>query len=159
MSTSRKSSQQPATNQSGPPSDGAESSTFGLWNEAYEDLRAKEKPVINKYEFVLSGQLDASASTTTAISSTEVNRLKQMEIVLASKMEEVNGNTWRLSFGSYEISVRDLVKNVASVVSSANDYIKGAVSASPPAAIAWAGVRLLLPVSPFGYYHSRWARR
>jgi hypothetical protein len=46
--------------------------------------------------------------------------------------------------------VRDQVDRVAKVVIAAKDFIASAVSAEPHAALAWAGVCVLLPVSLLG---------
>jgi hypothetical protein len=62
-------------------------------------------------------------------------------------MNEVNSNTWKLKFRSSEVEVRDLVQPILGAVSLVNEYIIDAVTISPYASLAWAGISLLLPVS------------
>jgi hypothetical protein len=110
-----------------------------LWNQAYDDLRAKEENLVKDYEAVLSGNL--------IISESNSGRAEQMKIILKGKVAEVNQNMWKLKFGANEIPVKDLMGPVVGIIGWANEYINAAVSANPYASLAWAGVGLLLPVS------------
>jgi hypothetical protein len=70
-----------------------------------------------------------------------------MQFVLQRKMNEVNGDAWKLKFGSWtEIEVKNIVKPVLGVINWANSYITQALSGSSQASIAWSGISLLLPV-------------
>lgn len=113
-----------------------------LWNEAYDDLRAKEENLVKDYEATLCGNL-----RTVVLSASNIGREDQMKIILKTKVEEVKQNMWKLQFGASEVPVKDLVQPVVGIIEWANQYINAAVSSNPYASLAWAGVGLLLPVS------------
>lgn len=72
---------------------------------------------------------------------------EQMQFVLQRKIDEVNRYAWKLKFGnSSEIEVKEMVEPVLGVIKWANNYISQALSGSPQASIAWAGISLFLPV-------------
>jgi len=118
-----------------------------LWDQAYDDLRAKEENLVKDYEATLSGNLKTIVGSTTALSGFRIRREDQMKMVLKEKIEEVKKNTWKLKFSGKEVPVKDLIEPVFGIIDWANNYIGNAVSANPYASIAWAGVSLLLPVS------------
>lgn len=117
-----------------------------LWNQAYDDLKAKEENLARDYEATLSTNL-VTVGSSEVLSGLKMERKKQMETLLKRKIEEVNQDSWKLRFGGEEIPVKDLVEPVVGVIDWANEYISDAVSVNPYASIAWAGVGLLLPVS------------
>lgn len=112
-----------------------------LWNVAYETLREEDATLIKEYEIKLQGSVVAGLSETL---QSNANIQKRMWAILQSKMDDVNKT--KLKFGSSEVTVEDVSKVLLNVVKSANSFISQAVSASPPASIAWAGVSFLLPV-------------
>lgn len=81
------------------------------------------------------------------LSGSKEERKDQMATLLARKIAEVKMNTWRLKFGAQDIPLKDLAQPVVGIIQWADDYIAGALSASPYASLAWGGVSLLLPVS------------
>jgi hypothetical protein len=118
-----------------------------LWNQAYDDLRAKEENLVKDYEASLSGNLSTVIGSTVVLSGLKIERKKQMEILLKGKIAEVDQNTWKWKFSGKEVPVKDLMGPVVGIIDWANEYISDAISENPYASIAWAGVGLLLPVS------------
>jgi hypothetical protein len=53
----------------------------------------------------------------------------------------------KITVGGKEVIVKELVSKIVSVIISTKDFISSAVSAEPHAALAWAGVLVILPVS------------
>lgn len=119
-----------------------------LWNQAYDDLRAKEANLIKDYEATLYRSL-----TIMEISDSILEGEDQMKIVLEKKVEEVKKNMWKLQFGASEVPVKDLVQPVIGIIDWANQYINAAVGSNPYVSLAWAGVGLLLPVSNYSLNH------
>lgn len=115
-----------------------------LWNLAYGNLRDEDEDLVADYEARLCGDLGAGLASTLG---SKVGMRDRMQTILQRKMDDINRNTWRLTFGSSEFKVGDLVEPVLGVVDRANKYIADAVSASPYSALAWGGISLLLPVS------------
>lgn len=72
---------------------------------------------------------------------------EKMIMLIDKKVEEVDSETWKLKFKGHELAVKDVVQSVASIVAWGKSLVGAAVQASPPAALAWVGVCLLLPVS------------
>lgn len=115
-----------------------------MWDVAYEDLRDKEKSLVQDFEEEVCGNLSAGLS---APIRSQVGRKDWLEAVLKHKMEQVSREVWKWEFGSTEVSVQDVVKPVLAAVNWANGFIAEGLSSSPYASIAWSGVSLLLPVS------------
>jgi hypothetical protein len=120
-----------------------------LWNEAYEDLRAKQTVLITQYEQEL-----AKTSTVSISDLSKDERCGQMTAVLKQKLEEVEDKRWKRNFMGHDLKVKDLVEPVVGVLDWANDYIATALSSNPYGSLAWAGVGLLLPVSLFNAFRS-----
>lgn len=115
-----------------------------LWTVAYETLREEDGELIEEYEAKLQESVIADSSDNHRL---ETDIKEQMRTILEIKMADVNKNTTKLKLGSSEVAVKDIAQLLLNVVNSANSFISQAVSASPPASIAWAGVSFLLPVS------------
>ena len=52
----------------------------------------------------------------------------------------------KIKVGEHEVVVKDQVRKIVHAVLSVKDFIGSAVSADPYAALAWAGVLVILPV-------------
>lgn len=121
-----------------------------LWNQAYEQLREKEPNLIRKYEEEISLHVSTMVGTTVAISGLgKVRRREQMEVLVKQKLEEDEDGKWRIPLGDDRIAVRDLAGHVFSIVDWGKEFVGTVLESSPYGSIAWAGVCLLLPVSPF----------
>lgn len=76
------------------------------------------------------------------------DRAQAMKILLENKVEELESGQWKIGFQNNQFAVKDLIEPVVGVVSWAKEYIGKAAQDSPYSSVAWAGVCLLLPVSP-----------
>jgi hypothetical protein len=114
-----------------------------LWNEAYEDLRAKQTVLVTQYEQEL-----AKISMVSIAGLSKDERCGEMTAVLKQKLGEVEDKRWKHNFMGHDLKVKDLVEPVVGVLDWANDYVATALSSNPYGSLAWAGVGLLLPVSP-----------
>jgi hypothetical protein len=65
----------------------------------------------------------------------------------SKKLHDVEDSQWKLQLGGNSVVVREQVDRVAKVLIVTKDFISSAVAAEPHAALAWAGVCVLLPVS------------
>lgn len=123
-----------------------------LWDEAYEELRKKDRSLIESYEkelfkgisgvAMLAGQVSAGFSGIGTI-----ERRQQIKLIIDRKIKEAEDGTWKLKFKDHELVVKDLIEPVVGVVDWAKNYVGTALEASPAGSIAWTGVCLLLPVS------------
>lgn len=115
-----------------------------LWNFAYEKLRQEDAKIIQDYETRIQEDLTAGSGL---ILAPNTNVRERMEIVLKSKMDKLKRDAWKLQFGNSEIQISALLPIFSSIASKANDYISSALTANPPASLAWGGISVLLPVS------------
>lgn len=111
---------------------------------AYEKLRQEDAKLVQDYEAKIQEDLAAGFSL---ILASNINARERMEIVLKNKMAKVKRDAWRLQFGDSEIQTSALLPIFASIASKANEYISTALTANPPASLAWGGISVLLPVS------------
>lgn len=122
-----------------------------LWNEAYEELKEKEKTLMKDYEAEMSQDMTTMlGSISLALGAPElaVRRKEQMRALVEKKVVEAKKNAWKLTYGDQEVIVRDLAKPIVNLINDAEKFVDGLVSANPYASIAWVGVSLILPVSP-----------
>jgi hypothetical protein len=127
-----------------------------LWDEAYNDLSREKKGLMLEFEGILSktlaGSIAAAARQASSVGFSglgKVQRRQQMQVLLDQKIKDVEEGAWKLlSFKNRQVLVKDLVKPVVGIIEFAKDYVGKAVEVSPYGSIAWAGVCLLLPVSP-----------
>ena len=122
-----------------------------LWDLAYERLKNdKEKSLlVEKCErIILEDSTSGSVAPSIAhdASSTE-GRERQMSKVVQDKFQAVQDARWKFAIFSKEIEVREQFDRAVGAVTWAQDFITQAVSPDPHAALAWAGVCVLLPVN------------
>lgn len=75
------------------------------------------------------------------------DRQEQLCQLLDAKTQELEDKKWKVRFGDHNAGVRDLLTGAFKNVLIAKDLINSAASASPPAAIACAGVTVVLTVN------------
>ncbi|KAK6449599.1 hypothetical protein FP744_10005849 [Trichoderma asperellum] len=114
-----------------------------LWNLAYEKLRQEDTKLIQEYESKIQEDLTAGFSL---ILAPNINARERMEIVLRNKMDKVKRDAWRLKFGNSDIQISAILPIFSSIASRANEHISNALTANPPASLAWGGISVLLPL-------------
>jgi len=71
-----------------------------------------------------------------------------MATLVEKKVAEAKKNAWKLKYGENQVLMNGLAAPIVNLINDAEKFVDGAVSSNPYASIAWAGVSLLLPVSP-----------
>lgn len=134
-------------------------SISSLWDEAYEKLSTDENTVkvFESYEKILanSGKTEGSGSVDQVIDG-KSKRQKHMDVLIKERTKEIESGAWKIHFKGHELAAKDFVQSVASIVEWGKGLVNAAVQASPPAALAWAGVCLLLPVSRIPHESRPW---
>lgn len=124
-----------------------------LWNQAYEELRDKERKLINNYEKEINSSLSILVGQTVILSGVDkVSRRLQMEELVRRKLADDENGKWAIPLGDDRIAIRDLAGSVASIIDWGKSFVGEALQFSPYGSLAWAGVCLLLPVSFFSIY-------
>lgn len=83
-----------------------------------------------------------------------VDRKEQLQQLVDRKLQDMQDSRLKITMGGKEVVVKELVGKIVRVIISAKSLIGSAVSAEPHAALAWAGVLAVLPVSIYIDYHS-----
>ncbi|KAL3475918.1 hypothetical protein BJX99DRAFT_258996 [Aspergillus californicus] len=107
-----------------------------LWGEAYQLFCEENKELVEFYERSLLEAGDQAGGG---------NDQKQLETLVHRKLEDVQTRQWTVMFGGKEIVVRDQVRRVVHTIIAAKDVISATIAAEPHAAVAWAGILVLLP--------------
>ena len=107
-----------------------------LWAKAYAAL-AQDEP-----DMVKSFKQDVSSTANTPVAGTPSDLAKILQI----KLEEQDGKQLIVTILNKRIKVREKAEKVVKFIMWSKDVIGAAASLEPHAAIAWAGVSLLLPV-------------
>jgi hypothetical protein len=74
-------------------------------------------------------------------------REEQMSALVQRKLQIMDSKRWRIQLGNKSIGVSEQIDKTATIILFVKDFVCSAVSADPHAALAWAGVCVLLPVS------------
>jgi hypothetical protein len=124
-----------------------------LWDEAYDLLRKKNAKLIDAYEKDLLASQDTEKQD--APTQTSSDRQAQIQKLAERKLQDIQNAQLKLTLGGREVVVKEQIRKVVNMIISAKDLIGLAVSADPHAALAWAGVLVVLPVSTYtvGHYH------
>lgn len=118
--------------------------TNELWNKAYETVAQGDlQKYVKRYEKIL---LQSQGAGTSDLST--INRENQMYAVLEEQAATLKKARWGLVISGQKFGVADVVDKIVSGILYAKDFIGKAITAAgePHAALAWAGVCLLLPV-------------
>ncbi|KAI9862582.1 MAG: hypothetical protein M1813_004434, partial [Trichoglossum hirsutum] len=129
----------------GSKSDTATSSETGnIWVRAEQMLSKDERKreVFQAYLGILESQLGSKLQP-----SGTADRQKQLCQLLDDKTQELEDEKWKVQFGDHKVEVADKLTGALKNVLIAKDLINSASIASPPAAIACAGITVLLTVS------------
>lgn len=76
-----------------------------------------------------------------------VDREEQLQQLVNRKLEDMQASRLKITVGGNKVVVQELVGKIASAFISAKSFISSAISAEPHAALAWASVLVVLPVS------------
>ncbi|KAL2836945.1 hypothetical protein BJY01DRAFT_221446 [Aspergillus pseudoustus] len=109
-----------------------------LWEEAYTLLRTENAELVDSYAESLLAEASPQPGTT--------SREAKLEALVQEKLEDIQARQWTVTFGGKEIVIRDQVRRVVQTVIAAKDVVSAAIVVEPHAAIAWAGVLLILPL-------------
>jgi hypothetical protein len=115
-----------------------------LWERAEQILSNDQgkKEILQAYLEILESELGSGLKARGT-----VDRQEQLCELLDTKTRELEKRKWILEFGEYNVDFRTLLTRAFKSVLLAKDIVNSAASASPPAAIACAGVTVILTVS------------
>lgn len=110
------------------------------WELAYGILQAREPKLVEAYQAHLRlAQHDNSVHT-------NLSNPRSVQSVMTKLLEDREKKQWRVSLLGKDVKIREQTEKLAKFLLWADPIVKSAVSTQPYAALAWAGVSLLLPV-------------
>ena len=119
-----------------------------LWDRAHKLLREdkSKRKLLVAYEKILLSELNESALLATFVDWGGRDRQNQVSTLISKKLKVLDDSQWRFRLGEQTVEVKAQVEKVVKTVIWAQGFVSSAVSADPHAALAWAGVSLLLPL-------------
>lgn len=119
-----------------------------FWDPAYQLLREdqSQKSSLENNEKILALEYGGQyQSPTVSGSLTSSDKEKMIELV-AKMLERIEDEQWRIKVRDTSIELRPQVDRFVNAVIAVKDFVSSAVSSEPHAALAWAGVCIILPL-------------
>lgn len=111
----------------------------GLWKEAYEDLRKDDSELVDAYESAVSRECDSQAAEEAG-----ADPEGGMRGFVKHRLQEIQDSHHTVTVAGKSIGIKDQARRAVHAILSVKDFISSAVSTEPHAALAWAGVLVLL---------------
>ena len=127
----------------------AEDHPHDLWDRAYESLREDKdsRKLMDAYEKILLSDLNDDHSFPAVAEGTGTSkRERDMSALVEKKVKAVEDARWNFQLGERTVEIKTQVDRIVKAILFAKDFVSSAVSAEPHAALAWAGVCMLLPL-------------
>ena len=127
----------------------AEGQPDDLWDRAYEVLRKDNdsRKFMDDYEKILFSELkDDHSFPAVAEDTGTLTRERYMSALVKKKVGAVEDARWKFQLGERTIELKTQVDRIVKATLFAKEFVSSAVSAEPQAALAWAGVCMLLPL-------------
>ena len=115
-----------------------------LWDEAYEALRTANSKLTEQYEESIM-RVDQGGTHLAPIGS--ISRQEQLSVVIARRLDYIEKDQYGVTVAGRKVVLQEQMDKFIQIVMFAKDFVSSTVSAEPHAALAWAGICVLLPVS------------
>ncbi|KAI9878100.1 MAG: hypothetical protein M1830_001892 [Pleopsidium flavum] len=111
-----------------------------LWDQAYKDLRAEKKELVDDFEKLLMSEPEIER-TTSLEDGHPAKREKQMSGLVDKKLAAMKEEQWKIKIGAKSIEVRQQVDRIVKVVLVGKDFITSVAHIDPiHAGLPWAGL-------------------
>ena len=127
----------------------AEGGPHDLWDRAYESLREDKdsRKLMDAYEKILSSDLNDDHSFPAIAEGTGTSkRERDMSALVQKKVKAMEDARWKFQLGERTVELKTQLDRIVKAILFAKEWVPSAVSAEPHAALAWAGVCMLLPL-------------
>src|SRR5271155_2419733 len=127
----------------------SEESQEDLWDEAYNKLRAEQAKLFKAYQNYIANPDGFDSKDRPVIDLDAIHgrdRERYLAVKIKTKLQDIKSKQWPAAAKAYGKIVKGVV--------FAKDFIATAASNEPHAALAWAGVSMLLPVRAYYFYLS-----
>ena len=111
-----------------------------LWSQAYSALKAKEPDITSAYEHYFISDRGTLKPA---------ERLEEIILRLynGGRMDQL-----KMTLGGKSLTMREIGEKIINFILESKDFLTSIASVEPHAALAWAGVSILLPVRPTRIY-------
>lgn len=119
------------------------------WERAYEILRRSKEggEQMQKYEAILQANMEGKADIDkTSTGGHGPDRLTQMSGLAINKMQAIDDSKWKFQLGERSVKLKKILEQTVRAIVFAKDFVSSAASSEPHAALAWAGVSMMLPL-------------
>ena len=123
------------------------SDSKGPWALAYVILQKREPKLVEYYQTHLSLAQRNSSVDSSDTADADLSNPRSVESMMTRLLEDREQKQWKVSLLGKDVKIREQTEKLAKFLLWADPVVKNAVSTQPYAALAWAGVSLLLPVS------------
>ena len=115
-----------------------------LWDEAYEGLRSTDSKLVERYEEMIMRENEENANLAPIGS---LARQEQLSAVVTRRLDSIEKDQKSFTVAGKRVVLQERFNKFVRIVMFARSFVSPAVSAEPHAALAWAGICVLLPVS------------
>ncbi|KAF7516675.1 hypothetical protein PCG10_002003 [Penicillium crustosum] len=116
------------------------------WALAYVILQKREPKLVECYQTHLRlAQRNSSVNSADAADA-DLSNPRSVESTMTRLLENREQKQWKVSLLGKDVKIREQTEKLAKFLLWADPVVKNAVSTQPYAALAWAGVSLLLPL-------------
>ncbi|CEJ87062.1 hypothetical protein VHEMI04290 [[Torrubiella] hemipterigena] len=120
-----------------------------LWTQAYLKIKVEDAPLMDEYEDVLLKELPQSVNASTSEAEQSIPEhcyLQWMREITDLGLRRMDEKTMKYHIAGNEYVVKRQVAQVSNAVLKLKSFIADAVSSSPAASVAVAGISMLLPL-------------
>ncbi|KAH7309927.1 hypothetical protein B0I35DRAFT_359014 [Stachybotrys elegans] len=130
-----------------------------LWNRAYEALRDEDPQLVDRYEKLLSRELEEHLApqdmrprsddlddTKNRMDCNSDKRQSQLKAIMDRGLQRADEKQIKYTLFGHDFVLKEQVTQAAQFIQAMKNLVDEAVKVSPEASLAWAGVCVLLPV-------------
>ncbi|KAL5610968.1 hypothetical protein FOBRF1_007085 [Fusarium oxysporum] len=138
---------EPDSRPTGPPGGPKALELKGLWKEAYDQLRKNDAEIVDAYKSALSRQC-AAQKEEESLPPGEDSETTGLRGFIKDRLDEIQASHLTVTIAGKSIGIKEQARRAVHAILSVKDFISTAVNSEPHAALAWAGVLVLLvPIS------------
>ena len=115
-----------------------------LWDEAYKALRGTDGKLVEQYEETIMRE---SQEDTHLEPVGSLARQEQLSSIVTRRLDSIEKDQKSFVVAGKTVALHEQFNKIVRIIMFARNFVSQAVSAEPHAALAWAGVCVLLPVS------------
>ncbi|KAB8271803.1 hypothetical protein BDV30DRAFT_138501 [Aspergillus minisclerotigenes] len=116
-----------------------------LWSEAYKKLHSDNASLIESYEKGLLATTDQMVGRSST-KQRKTDRQKRIQNLVFCRLQDMEQGRFDIPKRSRQGVIGEYVRRAVHGILYAKDFVTAAISAEPHAALAWAGVVMVLPL-------------